>query len=128
MKTFKITDIFIQIVLIVVSLVYALFIDKLEIGGIDFFTGYFVVGGWQMLSVIVHFFYKAPYPTVMRRLYLLALLVVTVLALLAVVVDPIVILVGEILLFFAPVMALYYLVVCFVETKWLINKNNVKKE
>ena len=126
MKAFKITDFLIQIVLIVSGLVFIFRIDKQELDSMAFFITYFVVGVWQVGSVAIHLFYKAPYQTIMRRLYLLALVVVTVLTLLVAVVDRMIIFVREILLFFSPVMSLYYLVVCFVETKQLLDSENAQ--
>ena len=126
MKAFKIIDFLLQVVLIVVGIVMIVFFGGMNLERIDFFIGYFLIGAWQISSVVVHFFYQAPYETHMRKLYLFALAVVTIFVVLAVFIDRIFLFTAEILLFFSPVMALYYLVVCFVETKWLIEADNAQ--
>jgi hypothetical protein len=117
MKGIKKADYIIQIVLIVAGLILGL-TAKRVLDDEQFFIGYFAVGGWQVLSVIVHFFYKAPYNIRMRKIYLITLGIVLLILGLSIPTDGIIVaLVG--LLFFSPVMAIYYLVTCIRETQAL---------
>lgn len=117
MRTFKLMDCFVQATLIGLALVlgprqYRTGADE------DFLIWYFLVGGWQVLSVIVHFlFYRPVTKSLLRRIYLITLALVTVILVTSAVGFVIEALFG--LLFFSPVMALYYLVTCMIETKRL---------
>ncbi len=53
MKNFKIWDMWISIVLIIGFAVASLINQDYT-----FMIGYFVVGGWQVISMLVHVFYK----------------------------------------------------------------------
>jgi hypothetical protein len=117
MKGIKKADYIIQIVLIIAGLVLGL-TAKRVLDDEQFFIGYFTVGGWQVLSAIAHFFYKAPYNTRMRKIYLIALGIVLLIMGISIPTDGIIVaLVG--LLFFSPVMAIYYLITCIRETQAL---------
>ena len=117
MKGIKKADYIIQGLLIVAGLVMVL-TAKRVLDDEQFFIAYFMVGGWQVLSVIVHFFYKAPYNTKMRKIYLVALGIVLLITALALPTDNIIgVLAG--LLFVSPVMAVYYLITCIKETQAL---------
>lgn len=116
MKTFKRIDCVLQAVLIVLGIGMA--IASGEILSELFFAAYFIVGGWQVLSAIVHLFYRAPYKTKMRKGYLISLGLVILMLLLC--------LPGEniisgllVLLIVSPLMAIFYLVTCIRETKAL---------
>ena len=115
MKVFKMIDCTIQGILIVLGLFLGLTHESLDE---MFLLGYFLVGGCQLLSAIVHFFYKAPYSTKLRRIYLIVLgIVILVIGLSIPTEGIIVVLIG--LLFLSPVMAVYYLVTCIKETQSL---------
>lgn len=117
MKGIKKADYIIQGVLIAAGLIMVL-TAKRVLDDEQFFIAYFMVGGWQVLSVIVHFFYKAPYNTKMRKIYLIALGIVLLITALALPTDNIIgVLAG--LLFVSPVMAVYYLITCIKETQAL---------
>lgn len=117
MKGIKKADYIIQGLLIVAGLILALTAERV-LDDEQFFIGYFTVGGWQMLSVIVHFFYKAPYNTRMRKIYLIALGIVLLITGLSIPTDGIImVLVG--LLILSPLMAIYYLITCIRETQAL---------
>jgi hypothetical protein len=116
MNAFKKVDCTIQGLLIIVGL----FLGLLAASMSDelFFAGYFLVGGWQLLSVIVHFFYTAPYETRLRKIYLITLALVFLIIVFSFLTEGIImVLLG--LLFFSPVMAVYYLVTCIRETQHL---------
>jgi Ca2+/Na+ antiporter len=100
----------------------------MELNGTAFFMSYFLIGGWQVFSAIVHLFYKAPYKTTMRQVYLVLLAIIVALTFISSFVNDVILMLGEILLFLSPVMAVYYLVTCFVETKWLIDQGNAVAE
>jgi hypothetical protein len=114
MRTIKLIDCIMQSLLILAALVFALSSGRMDE---ELFTGYFVVGGWQVLSVLVHFFYKPTYNTRMRRIYLVTLGFVAFFCLFLFTEALIFILLG--LLFFSPAMAVYYLVTCIRETQQL---------
>ena len=116
MRTYKLLDCWIQAILIVLGLVAGLYGNQSDS---MIFGGYFTVGGWQILSVILHrIFYTPQHKSLMRRIYLVTLAVVIAVLLLSVpgkfVIEA---LYG--LLFFSPLMAVYYLITCIVETKRL---------
>ncbi len=118
MKLFKSIDNIIQLLLIAGAFILNLFSRGGLLDSVYFFPSYFVVGGWQVLSVIIHFFFRPPYPTTMRKIYLVALALVFVVTLGSIPLKGILmVLMG--LLFVTPVMAIYYLVTCMVETKRL---------
>ena len=117
MKGIKKADCIIQGLLIVTGLILALTAEHV-MDDEQFFVAYFIVGGWQVLSVIVHFFYKAPYSTWRRKIYLIALGIVLLITGLSIPAGGIIfVLVG--LLFVSPVMAVYYLITCIKETQAL---------
>lgn len=118
MKSFKTFDFIIQAILITAALLWHLSGNRRMFDDDSFFTSYFLVGGWQVLSVIIHFFYAAPYSKRPRKIYLVALAAVILIALFSLPFDGILqVLLG--LLFVSPVMALYYLWVCIWETRQL---------
>ena len=51
MKQFKIIDFWVSVILIVASVVFVLVKRNIEIG---FIYCYFIVGGWQVISMITH--------------------------------------------------------------------------
>ena len=53
MKQFKIIDFWVSIILIVI-----IFFVSVIKNDIFFITGYFIVGGWQLLSMAIHFIKK----------------------------------------------------------------------
>lgn len=117
MKSFKLTDCYIQGVTILAALVMALGAD--DILDEMFLGGYFVVGSWQVISAIVHFFYKPPYKILARKIYLYLLLALIVFALVCLAAPDAVMIFLIVLLCFSPFMAVYYLIVCISETQKL---------
>jgi uncharacterized membrane protein YesL len=116
MLAFKRVDCVVQGITILAGLVMALTAPDMLSEG--FMGAYFLVGGWQLLSVIVHFFYKAPYETKMRKIYLVALLLVIVVLLLCLPSDAIISGLFA-LLVVSPFMAVFYLAACIKETNKL---------
>lgn len=117
MRSFKKIDCVIQGVLIVLGLVMGLS-SRQGLDDTAFFAGYFLVGGWQLISVFIHFFYEAPYKKIMRKIYLITLGVVIIALLVSIPTDGIIVTLFG-LLFFSPVMAVYYLITCINETQQL---------
>jgi len=110
MKRFKVIDFWISVVLIFLSVMYA------AKDGVNFLAGYFVVGGWQVISMLVHFFKQwFCAPGSRRYKYQWAVLILILCALLGLAVFPILMILCVILFFAAPVMALYYSWLCYEE-------------
>jgi hypothetical protein len=68
MKTFKIVDCYIQggLFLIVLFLVA---LSGGRLGESFFLVLYFVTGGWQLFSVLIHWGYEKPYKVRLRKVY-----------------------------------------------------------
>lgn len=102
MKKFKKIDLFINITLIIVFTVY--WIIKQDS---SFFLAYFVVGGWQVISMLIHVFNKCfTYKRGSRYIYHWVTFV-------SLATMPL----GSywILLYIAPFMAIYYTYLCYHE-------------
>ena len=111
MKKFKLYDTWINIGLIGGSLIFSLV--KLDY---TFLIGYCVVGGWQLISMIVHtlngwFTQKGT----ARYNYELAVSIILATGLLGVIIYPLFYIVLFIMLFAAPFMAVYYTHMCYNE-------------
>jgi len=111
MKIFKIIDVWLSLALIGIFIILSLILlDQ------TFLVGYFVVGGWQVISMIVHavnswFCYQGG----KRHVYhwIVAFTIMT--GVLGFVLFPLLYFVLVVLLFAAPVMALYYAWICYEE-------------
>lgn len=111
MKKFKQTDYVISLLLILTFVVMS-FINQ----DITWIVGYFVVGGWQVISMIIHaFFGWFNVKNSRRYVYQYIVLIIIVLALLGLIVEPILVLLAFPMLFAAPVMAIYYTWICYEE-------------
>lgn len=111
MKKFKQTDYLISLLLILVFVVMS-FINQ----DMTWIVGYFVVGGWQVISMIIHaFFGWFNVKNSRRYVYQYIVLIIIVLALLGLIVKPILFLLAYPMLFAAPVMAIYYTWICYDE-------------
>lgn len=107
-KIYKLIDLRVQASLIVACTVYT-FIN------ISFlFYAYFIVGGWLLLSCMVHgLFFPAGRS---RSLYLRVLLWLSIGGILAIPAWPVY---GFILLFVSPFLAIWYGVICYRENRFL---------
>lgn len=111
MKKFKQTDYFISLLLILVFVIIS-FINQ----DMTWIVGYFVVGGWQVISMIIHTVFGWFTAKNSRRyIYQYLVLIIIVLALLGFVIKPILFLLAYPMLFAAPVMAIYYTWICYEE-------------
>ena len=121
MKTFKYFDAYVQVILIVAAVLHGLkgLGRYFDFQFADQFTGYFVVGGYQVLSCLINlFFIKSKFKTVSRKSYEKTLLVVLGLAVISVPIGA-AIFVFFSLLIVGPVMAIFYYLICFSELKLL---------
>lgn len=125
MKTFKIIDAWLQIALILGGLIFCIFYPQ------DFLYAYFVTGGWQLASCFIHEFFRPHYyPDPGRRRYLITVLITILLAiifLLALICFDFFgsFIYGFLLLLLTPVMAVFYILICFGENKILKHKTFV---
>jgi hypothetical protein len=111
MKKFKIIDLGISTGLILFFTIYVLVKAKGEIFGDRIFTAYFIIGGWQVISMLVHAVTKTfTYKWGIRLIYHW----ITFVALIAIPAGSF-----WILLFTAPFMALFYTWLCYDE---IVNK------
>lgn len=111
MKKIKQTDLAISIALIVVFLVMSLINQD-----ITFIWGYFVVGGWQVISMIVHaicgwFTGKGG----RRYIYHCVVFCIILAGLIGLMANVILAILAYPMLFAAPFMAVYYTWICFDE-------------
>jgi amino acid transporter len=114
MKTFKTVDYVGQILLLLVSGSVALSTD-FDMLGSPALNMYLVVGGWQVLSVIIHFFISKAYKLPLRKWYHI-LLILTVLIGIVMVFNDNAIPFFFGMLFWSPLLAILYLVCCYKET------------
>lgn len=100
MKTFKQIDFYGQVITIIVLTVLSL-VNMDE----TFVYSYFIIGAWQVLSMVIHLFHKQFIPKKSMRLnYTIATGIMVALMFTLVF--------FYVLLFIAPILALYYLYIC----------------
>jgi len=111
MKTFKLIDYWGSIILIITSVILGVAADPFF-----FIYGYFVVGGWQIISMLVHatnHWFSAKGTG--RYMYHCIVAFIVALALIGIVFESILMLVLFPLLFAAPFMAIFYTWLCYRE-------------
>ena len=111
MKKFKTLDVWVSIGLMIAYTVYSLLrLDS------TFLCGYFIVGAWQIISMIVHT-WKGWFTNKggARIVYHGTVAVLLILALVGMFVYPMLYLELFFLLFAAPFMAVYYTRICYQE-------------
>ncbi|QEC42219.1 hypothetical protein [Pseudobacter ginsenosidimutans] len=114
MKAFARLDVAIQVILIIIGISIGLAVASNSIQSDYMFVPYFLVGGWQIFSVIVHLVGEGFRFGTMRKIYLVTLLLVLVILIISVPTEAIIYsLMG--LLFFSPLMAIFYLATCYKE-------------
>lgn len=111
MKQFKLYDTWISIGLIIGFTLFSLV--KLDY---TFLIGYCVIGGWQLISMVVHglnrwFVQKGS----ARYRYHYMVAIIVLLSLVGLLAYPLLMIVLFVLLFAAPVMAVYYTWLCYRE-------------
>ena len=111
MKKFKMIDTWISFGLIIIFTLLSLI--KLDY---TFLIGYCTVGGWQMISMIIHAINGwFTHRKAGRYYYHLSVAVLAALTLLGLLVYPVLWAVIVVLLFAAPFMAIYYTWLCYEE-------------
>lgn len=114
MKTFKTVDYVGQILLLLLSVMLALSTD-FDVLGSPALNMYLFVGGWQLVSVIIHLFIKKAYKIPLRTWYHGLLIFTFIVGIIMGFSDSIIpYLFG--LLFWSPLLAILYLVCCYKET------------
>lgn len=113
MKIFKIADLSVSILLI---LFFATaFFSHWNSSP---FAGYFIVGGWQVISMLVHFikgwFIQKGNP---KDVYQIIVLITFLIALLGLLITPLLFMLLYFLLVAAPVMAIIYSAICYAEIR-----------
>lgn len=118
-KNFKILDCWVSIILIVVFVAYGF----IEMSGKSL-IGYFIVGGWQIVSMIIHqvnhlFTQKGEQRIFYHKMILTLVIALVVIIGLAQLVElffiPILVILF-LLLVLSPIMAIYYTYLCYEET------------
>lgn len=111
MKKFKHIDYWTNVSLISFFLVYGL-IKKDD----SAFIGYFVVGGWQIISMLLHHFKKRfTHAGSKRSVYHWFVLCFSILMITGLFINDFVIIALIILSLVTPVMAIYYTMICYDE-------------
>lgn len=112
MKTYKLYDLLISIALMVIFLVISL-LQK----DYTFLIGYFVVGGWQLISMIVHIYYNwFTQQGGKRYYYTWSVFIIIAIAVLGLIIYPF-LLILYFMLFASPFMAIYYAWICYTEVR-----------
>lgn len=117
MKTFKIADCVGQILLIVGALIYN-FLPRPELSD-GFILSYVLIGTWQIISLIAHFFIPGEYKVGLRKIYSGLLLVTAIAVLIGLFSTDLLILMLYALLVWSPAMAILYLTTCLIELRKL---------
>ncbi len=112
MKTFKQADVYFQFFLMLFVIVSLFQTDPV----LQSYENYFVVGGWQFASMLVHEFAGSFTSKGGRRRHYQNTIYIIVLCMIAGMVVPAFLYIFFILLFAAPFMATYYLFLCYNET------------
>lgn len=110
MKQFKIIDFWISVGLIF-SFTIIVFLEakKLSFLNDSFLLGYFVVGTWQVISIIIHLVHKNKILiSSLRKIYSLVTLI-------CLITMPMGFLMFAILFYLAPFMAIFYTCICGIE-------------
>ena len=117
MKLFKTIDYYAQLFLIVAAFAVNLFLWGVNDFNIDILLlSYFIVGGWQVCSLITHFLFPAAYKVKLRVIYQV-LFVITLVAGIVTLPTGTVLIFGAVMLFWSPVLAILYAVACYREMK-----------
>ena len=123
MKTYKQIDLITGCVLIITSILLMVF-SKMDF----YFLGYFVVGGWQLISAIAHRLLRKHYIyTGYRKIYEVLLVILLTTGVISYFIletsqGELFILFLYALLYFGPLIAIYYQIVCFIEYRRLTKR------
>ncbi len=112
MITLKKLDFWGQITVTITIIICAIFLK-----GNTLFAFYFIVGGWQLISVLIHVFAKKMLKAESRQVYHVVLLLVLLFLIIGLFVTSIMWLLLYGLLFLSPLLAIWYLIICYTEIK-----------
>ena len=113
MKRFKQIDVIGQFLIILTFIGIEIF----QRNG-TYFMGYLIIGGWQLISVILHLiFRKQLMLSPLRKIYNVVLIVVVALAIIAFTIPQLGLYILLALLYIPTPMALFYNYLCFVELR-----------
>jgi len=116
MKTYKQIDLWLQILLIAGGMIYNLTVAD------DITYAYCVVGGSQLLSCFIHFRCANHFlPVKGRRIYLKTLFWILILSIITI---PVWLLFWLPMLFVSPILAIWYVAICYQELN-LINRKEL---
>lgn len=128
MKTFRIIDLVTQLILIISGIVYGI----IELMGQPhmFIYFYFIVGGWQLISFSIYYFFTKPTVFYKERMcygkicMILIGLAILLCGLCFLISDLIILLFlyGFALLWLSPILAFYYFYICWKEYNLVINR------
>ncbi|MBI1342325.1 MAG: hypothetical protein GC171_05235 [Terrimonas sp.] len=123
MKKLKLADMLIGTLLILICTIMGL----VKRNGQYIFTAYFIVGGWQLISMIAHLFLKKKYIRIpSRKTYEVILLILLATGLLcfglAYLDIPIFWYYLYLMLFLPPLLAIFYHFICYKEYQLLAKK------
>lgn len=119
MLLFKKFDWIFQAMLIVIFIAFNV-ITKKEVLSTSFFAMYFTVGGWQLISAIIHFFLPAESRLPNRKSYVILVALTLVVSTIMVLVEPDGLIQYLIfILFWTAGLAFIYLYLCIKETRRL---------
>jgi hypothetical protein len=116
MKTFKLLDFWIQVILIAGSIVICIFFPS----PVRFFGSYYLVGGWQLTSCLIHLLFRNGYYASRDRKFYLRTLLVLFLCSISLFIVPVIY--GLLLLLISPMLAIWYASICYSENKMLKHK------
>jgi hypothetical protein len=118
MRTFKIVDVTVQ-ALLLLSLLVVVLSQQFDFGtsGGDtwFFGGYFVLGGWQVMSCLVHVASPQYRKRTGRRVYYVLLGLALLFLLISIVFSDMLIAYLFVMLFVSPFIAAFYWVMSMIE-------------
>ena len=117
MRNFKISDFLIQVFLIVSLLVKSLInADKTSL------NAYCIIGGWQVISMLVHQYNKWYTNNLSRRYYYHRITIGFILAMAVAYLASVFFIIFYLMLFAAPVMAIYYTAICYREVFYPVKR------
>jgi len=121
MKAFKIIDCIVQVFLILGSIFFyiapVIGVFNAVIYNYLIYC-YVLVGGWQVISVLIHLFIPSEYKVGLRRVYEILLLITAVLFAISLFAGQGLAALG-VLLYWSPILAIIYVTACLLELKKL---------
>lgn len=116
MVLFKTIDYYAQLFLITAGVLVNLFLFSVNHNGADFiFAAYFLLGGWQVCSVIAHFMVPAKFKVGLRKVYLALLLATAVVGALCMTNNDAILIFLFAIFFWSPILAIIYIVTSYRE-------------